>query len=152
MKKIFVIVILLLAQFTFAQNVIVRNLGTVANSVDETGYIDLSDWNKIDSVSVTFVGKGEIDVDSLTVYKAAKVGNTFVKDLTPIGNFTVTLDLNDGVYDLEPLFSSGATLLTGAALRGCNAIYYLTRGATSGNDPTDPNNGWILFHVWGTKK
>lgn len=153
-----IVLVVLIASFSFGQDrVIVKDLGTMYNSVlgstyFETGFVDLSGWAKIDSISVTYVGKGEMDVDSLTIYRAAKVGNDkFVPDVSVLGNFTVTLNLAAGVYDLEPLFSSNATLLTGAALRGCNALYYVTRGATSGNDPTDPNRGWLIFQIWGTK-
>lgn len=159
MKNILAIVLIALISFaSFGQSrVIVKDLGTMYNSVlgstyFETGYVDLSGWSKIDSISVTYVGLGEMDVDSLTIYRAVKLPNgTFQKDVSVLGNFTVTLNLAAGVYDLEPLFASNATLLTGAALRGCNALYYVTRGATSGNDPTDPNRGWVLFQIWGTK-
>lgn len=159
MKNILAIVLVALISFaSFGQNrVIVKDLGTMYNSVlgsayFETGYVDLSGWSKIDSISVTYVGLGEMDVDSLTIYRAVKLPNgTFQKDVSVLGNFTVTLNLAAGVYDLEPLFVNNATILTGAALRGCNALYYVTRGATSGNDPTDPNRGWILFQIWGTK-
>lgn len=151
------VLVVLLSVMSFGQSrVIVKDLGTLTNSTagtsaNRTGYVDLSAWAKIDSISVTYVGKGEMDVDSLTIYRAAKVGNDkFIADLSVLGNFTVTLNLAAGVYDLEPLFVSNATLLTGAALRGCNALYFVTRGATSGNDATDPNRGWVLFQVWGT--
>lgn len=148
-----IVLVVLIASFSFGQSrVIVRDLGTIANSVNETGFVDLSGWSKIDSVSVTYVGLGEMDVDSLTIYRAVKVGNDkFIPDVSVLGNFTVTLNLAAGVYDLEPLFSSNATLLTGAALRGCNALKYVTRGATSGNDATDPNRAWLVFQIWGTK-
>lgn len=159
MKNLIVILLVaLFATFSFGQSrVIVKDLGTMYNSTlgstyFETGFVDLSAWSKIDSISVTYVGKGEMDVDSLTIYRAAKLPNDkFVPDVSVLGNFTVTLNLAAGIYDLEPLFSSNATLLTGSALRGCNALYYVTRGATSGNDPTDPNRGWLLFQIWGTK-
>lgn len=150
-----ILLVALVATFSFGQDrVIVKSLGTVANAVDETGYVDLSGWSKIDSISVTFAATGELNVDSLTIYRAAKVsGGKFIKDVTVLGNFTVSLDLAAGVSDIEPLFSSNATLLTGAALRGCNALYYLTRGdADGGNDATDPNAGWIVFQIWGTKQ
>lgn len=159
MKNILAIVLIALVSFvSFGQSrVITKDLGTMYNSVlgstyFETGYIDLTGWSKIDSISVTYVGLGEMDVDSLTIYRAVKLPNgTFQKDVSVLGNFTVTLNLAAGVYDLEPLFASNATLLTGAALRGVDALYYVTRGATSGNDPTDPNHGWIKFQIWGTK-
>ncbi|MGV8131189.1 MAG: hypothetical protein ACP5N7_03780 [Candidatus Pacearchaeota archaeon] len=151
MKQLLIIFIVLLSVSLFPQSrVITKDLGTMANSVNETGFVDLTGWTKIDSISVTFIGKGEMDVDSLTLYRAVKLPDgTFKKDVSVLGNFTVTLNLADGVYDLEPLFSSNATLLTGAALRGIDAIYYVTRGATSGNDATDPNRGWIKFQIWG---
>lgn len=158
MRKLFVIVLVLLSTITFAQSrVVVKDLGTMANSSlgsgsDETGYLDLSGWSKIDSISVTFIGKGEMDVDSVDFYGAVKLPNgKFVKDVTIIATATVTLNLADGVYDIEPLKTSDATVLTGAKLRGLNAIYYVTRGAASGNDATDPNNGWLAFQIWGTK-
>lgn len=153
MRKLIYVFIALLSIASFAQDrVITKDLGTMANSVDETGFVDLTGWSKIDSISVTFIGLGEMDVDSLTLYRAVKLPNgQFKKDVSVLGNFTVTLNLAAGVYDLEPLFSSNATLLTGAALRGIDGIYYVTRGATSGNDATDPNRGWIKFQIWGTK-
>lgn len=151
-KILFIVLIALFSLPLFAQRVIVKDLGTMVNSVDETGFVDLSAWSKIDSISVTYAGLGEMDVDSLTVYSAVKLPNgKFVKDVSVLGNFTVTLNLAAGVYDIEPLFSSNATLLTGSALRGLNALYFVTRGATSGNDATDPNHGWVAFQVWGTK-
>lgn len=151
MKKIFALIVLI-SLVAFPQRTVIKPLGTVSNSVDETGYLDLTGWSQIDSISVTFVAKGELDVDSVTVYRAVKVpGVGYKKDITVLGNFTVTLDLADGVWDIEPLFVSNATVLNGAALRGVDAIYYVTRGATSGNDPTDPNAGWLMFQIWGTK-
>lgn len=155
MKNLIVILLVaLFATFSFAQDrVIVKPLGTVANAVDETGFVDLSGWSKIDSISVTLAATGELNIDSVTIYGAAKVSNgKFIPDVTVLGNFTATLDLAAGVSDIEPLFVSNATLLTGAALRGFNAIKYLTRGdADGGNDATDPNAGWLLFQIWGTK-
>jgi len=158
MRKLFVIVLVLLSTITFAQSrVIVKDLGTMINSTagtsaNETGFVDLSGWSKIDSVSMAFVGKGELDVDSVDVYPAIKLpSGKFVKDVTILGTATVTLDLADGVYDIERLVTSGATIITGANLRGMNGLYYVTRGATAGNDATDPNNGWLVFQVWGTK-
>lgn len=151
MRKLSILFVLIFSLVAFGQDVIVKDLGTMANSVNETGYVDLSKFSKIDSVSVVFVGIGELDVDSLTVYKAVKVNDKWIHDVSVLGNFTVTLNLAAGVADLEQLYSSNATLLTGAALRGCDGIYYVTRGATSGNDATDPNHGWLKFRVWGTK-
>ena len=71
--SLFLIGLLLsLAVPTFGQDrVIVSDLGTVANSVNETGYVYFgTDWQKIDSVSVTIAASGELDMDSLTLYKA----------------------------------------------------------------------------------
>lgn len=155
--SLFLIGLLLsLAVPTFGQDrVIVSDLGTVANSVDETGYVYFgNDWQKIDSVSVTIAASGELDMDSLTLYKAVfdPDEGVWYKDVSVLGNFTVTLNLADGVKDLEQLYSSNATLLTGASLRGINGLYYLTRGATSGNDPTDTGqHAKIIWHIWGTK-
>lgn len=157
MRKIIVILVALLSIASFAQDrVITKDLGTLVNSTagtsaNRTGYVDLSGWSKIDSISVTYVGLGEMDVDSLDIYRATKINGKFHPDVSVLGTFTVTLNLADGVYDLEPLLVSNATIITGAALRGCDALYYVTRGATSGNDATDPNHGWLKFQIWGTK-
>lgn len=156
MKKLFIFTLVLLSTITFAQSrVIVKDLGTLTNSTagtsaDRTGYVDLSAWSKVDSVSVTYVGLGEMDVDSLDIYPAVKLPNgKMVKDVTILGTYTVTLNLADGIYDIERLATSNATIISGSALRGINGLYYVTRGATSGN--AAGNNAWLAFQVWGTK-
>lgn len=155
MKNLFLF--LILSAFAFGQTVsysdrfITVDFGTMANSVDETAYVSLKGWSKIDSVSATFVGTGELDVDSVTVYRAVSIESGQWVDVSVLGNFTVTLDLAAASKDIEPLFSSNATLITGAALRGVNALKFLTRGATAGNDATDPNKGVLLLQIWGTK-
>lgn len=134
--------------------VIQKNLGTVANSVDETGYVFFGDWDRVDSISISIAAIGEIDIDSLTLYKAvfdADEGKWYV-DVSVLGNATVTLNLAATVDDLEQLYTSNATILTGASLRGINGLYYVTRGATAGNDATDPNEAVINFQIWGVRR
>lgn len=156
MRKLFVIVLVLLSTITFAQGVVVKDLGVIANgdgqTIEQTGYLDLSAWSKVDSVSLTYIGKGELDVDTVDIYGAVKLPNgSFVKDATIMGTYTVTLNLAASTNDIEPLVVTGATVMTGAKLRGLNAIFYETRGASSGNDATDPNRGYLAFKIHGTK-
>ena len=111
MRKLALVLIVLFASFSFAQSrVTVVDLGTMANSVDESGYFDFSQWSQVDSISVSFIGTGELDVDSLTVYRAAKTPSGYKVDAAVLGNFTVTLNLAAASTDIEPLFSSDATL------------------------------------------
>ena len=142
-----------------AQHVEIFDLGTIANSVDETVYLDLSaiqkanGWSKIDSVLNAIYAENETDIDSLTVYpgfRGTKGGSTKTVYGAAL-NYTVTVNINDAATVYEELLSSGATLLTSAALRQNNYIKYLTRGAASGNDPADPNRAWLICFVYGTK-
>ena len=157
MKKLFAF-LFVLTSLSFAQVTTSGNgryiwvdLGTVANSADETNYVSLPNWRVIDSISVTFAAKGEVDIDSLTVYGVVTHPATgqYV-GTTVLGNFTVTLNLAAGVEEIEQLYTSNATLLTGAALRGLTGLKLLTRGATAGCDATDPDRGVIFLQVWGT--
>ena len=129
------------------------DLGTMANTTVDSSYVKFPAGWSIDSISVTFVGSGELNVDSLVFYKAVNVDGKWVPDVSVLGTFTVTLDLADGVADLEQLYSSNATILTGAALRGLNGLKFRTWGAgAGGNDATDTGqNGWVVLTYWGTK-
>lgn len=166
MKNFFVMILLMLAVFvspliqeTQAQSkpyrIYTLDYGTLSNSVlvaNETQYIDLAGWEKIDSISIVAYGIGELDVDSVDIYVGSKPNNgkSPIFSSTAI-TATVTLNLADGVSGWERLVTSNATKLTGAALRGVQMLKVNTRGATSGNDPTDASQRFYLaFQVWGT--
>lgn len=128
-------------------------LGTVANSSQETAYLDLREWSKVDSVVVSLSATNETDVDTVNFY----IGN-----YTPTGGFVSdaaagvlyqasTLDVAASGTDFLALLTSNATKLTGAALRGANGIKAVLEVSAAGNDATDPNALYINWRIYGTK-
>ena len=148
-----------------AQYVVVNNLGTMINSTagtsaDRTVYLNLekvrqlAGFTKIDSVVTAMYVENETDVDSISVYagfygNAAGVEENFTSTVT--ATYTTTLDVAAAGKGYEVARSSGATILTSTALIGKNYVKFVTRGATSGNDATDPNKAWLINYVYGTK-
>ncbi|MCP4394549.1 MAG: hypothetical protein GY804_09830 [Alphaproteobacteria bacterium] len=150
MKKILTLVILF-ACLSFAQERFkTLDFGTVVTATPESQYLDLTGWSAIDSISIVAIGTGEVDVDSLDIYGAYMhpTDGTWV-DVTILGTATVTLNLADGVEDVELLVASNATILTGAALRGLNGLKVTVQPA-AGSDATDPNRILVGFQIWGT--
>lgn len=156
--------LLLLTIPVSAQHVEIFNLGTMSNSTagasaNRNVYLNLekirinNGWSKIDSVINAIYVENETDIDSLTIYPGFVGTKANVNETAygPAVNYTVTLDVADGNTGYQVLSSGAGTLLTAAALKGYNYIRYLTRGATAGNDPTDPNKAWIICFVYGTK-
>jgi len=152
MKTIALFLVVLFASLTLAQDRIeVLDFGTIAQAVPETKTLDLRGWASIDSISVLAVGTGEVDVDSVDIYGAFQDpnGTGLWVDVTILGTATVTLNLADGTEDIELLVASNATILTGIALRGLNALSVIVQPA-AGSDATDPNNFKVVFQIWGT--
>lgn len=151
MKKLFVILFALTA-LTFGQSVYFLDYGTLANSVSETQYLYLGENAVIDSIVVVATGTGELDVDSIDVYvgsyKRLTDGTFWQRYSTTNINLTCTINVDSAVSAYQRILSSDATQLTGAALRGVNALKVTTRGATSGNDATDPNKFVVIFYVY----
>lgn len=142
------------------QAIKILNLATVANSVDETGYFnDFTNfaqkhgYKTVDSIVVELYAENETDIDSFDVYpgfsgQADNVAESFYS--ATVLHYAVTINIADNGSTVELLKSSGATLLTKAALSGFNSLKFITRGAASGNDATDPNKVWVIFFVYGT--
>ena len=156
--------VLLFASYVPAQHVEIFNLGTVYNSVlgstyYETVYLDLSNvqknkgWSRVDSVLCAIYVENETDIDSLDIYPGFKGYKGGVEE-TAFGTAitqTVTLNVAAASTGYEELLTSNATPLTSLILRQNNYIKFVTKGATSGNDPTDPNKGWLICYVYGAK-
>lgn len=161
----FVLIALLFSIFSFEASAqrqtkiekgfsVVEYLGTVANGSQETAYLDLRGWSKVDSVSVSLSATNETDVDTVNFY----IGNW-----TPTGGFVSdaaagvlyqasTLDVAAGGTDFLNLVTSNATKLTGVALRGCNGVKaVIEMQNSSGNDATDPNALYIAWRIYGVK-
>jgi hypothetical protein len=170
MKKtnVFITTLILFVSFVFlfsfeanAQSVEVKDLGTISNSVlgastFETGYLYLdkikskNGWTQIDSIVFALKVQEETDIDSFDVYPGfVQAGQTLSTAVFgTVTTFTVTLNVAAAGTGYERLLTSNAGY-SGANLRGYNLIKYVTKGATAGNDPTDPNNGWAIAFVYG---
>ena len=150
MNKILLTLLILVSAVSFAQKkTYVLDFGTLANSVTETQYVDLSSWRVIDSISVALAGTGEVDVDSVDIYLGYKDADGGWYGSTAYTH-TSTLDLAAGVKSWVLLTVTNATKLTKAVMRGVTSLKVTTRGSTSGNDATDPNRLKVIFYVWGT--
>jgi len=151
MNKILIALILFVG-ISFSQTMVYElNFGTLANSVTETGYQKFDGWKSIDSISVGLAGTGEVDVDSVDIYVGYMIGSGSWFSTTA-NTFISTMDLGAGVKLFLPLALTGNISIKGALLRGgMNAVKVVTRGAVSGNDPTDPNNLRVLLTVHGTR-
>jgi hypothetical protein len=159
MKTLF----LILFAFSMALNAQVKRIitfETVSNSVTETAYFDfrqiaseLARWSKVDSITFFAYAQGEIDVDSVTVYgsnvQSLDGKKTRVDAAAVLKNFTATVNIDINQTVLEHLRSANAGL-NATDLRDFNSLKIVTRGATSGNDPTDPNLLWIGFYIYGS--
>lgn len=165
MKKQFLIVMLMVFSITAfisppvkAQGivgVVSHDYGTVANSVDESfisyrfdGLIRQFGCNKIDSIHIALTVEGEADIDSLMWYPAnwAKDG-TVVKGT--VATKTVTLNVAASAYGTEVLFAADAGIIS-SLWRGFEGFTLFTRGATAGNDATDPNSLIVTITFYGS--
>lgn len=163
MKKLFVLFSIILLLFAFTDINAQQNpetegfsvcfdLGTIANSTTYTGTLDLRGWSKIDSVTVSVSATNETDIDTLNMWVGNYTQDGFVSDAAAgVLYQAVSLNIADNASDFINLVTSNATKLTGSALRGANAVYFEVESASSGNDATDPNAAYIVFHIHGTK-
>ena len=160
MKKLILatLAILLFTSFTFGQGIVgvkSYNLGTIANSVDEAyisetfaGLIKQFNCNKIDSMVISLTVKNETDIDSLMWYPVNwTVDGT--KVLGTVITYTVTLNIAAAGTGTQVLYTSNHGVQP-ASFRGYEGFAILTRGATAGNDPTDPNSGKVTITFFGS--
>lgn len=132
---------------TFNNAVCDIKFGTVASSVSETQYVVLPNWKKIDSISVVVYGTGEMDIDSVDFYPGQGNGHYSTTALTSIS--TIDLAASTKGWQISR-GAAGATVLTGASLCGASALKVTSRGATAGNDATDPNDFHVLLRAHGS--
>jgi hypothetical protein len=131
------------------------NLETVANSVDEiyitgtySGLLKEFGCNKIDSMIISATVVGEADIDSLDWYPCNwTVGGT--KVLGTVKHFTVTLNVAAAGTGTEVLKVTDAGVAS-TLWRGYEGFAILTRGATAGNDATDPNSLKVTITFYGS--
>lgn len=157
MKKLFgiITVVLLVSFMSNAQpyRVYTLSYGLLTAYTTETQYLDLSGWAKIDSVSMSALAKGGAgnlnEVDSIVVYKGFKTINGIGFDATAYTQLC-TLDPAASVTTFEQLLTSGASLLTGAVLRGVNMLKVVVY--PSDETSVAPAFFDVNFQVWGTKE
>jgi hypothetical protein len=152
-----VILIALMSVMTFGQKTtrgftVVEDLGTQANAAQETVYLDLRSWSRVDSIVVSLSAVGEIDVDTVNFYLGSFTNDGFISDASGgVLYQAVTIDVAAAGTDLQTLLSSNATLLTGVALRGATGIKAVIEIGAAGNDATDPNALYINWCIYGLK-
>jgi hypothetical protein len=131
------------------------DMGTLTNTV-WTGYQSFTfagvlkefGCSKIDSITVSMTVDGEADVDTLNVYPA----NWTIKGTAVLGSvitYTVTLNVAAAGTGTEALYVSNHGIQA-ASFRNKEGITWRTRGAVSGNDPTDPNTCKVTFTFYGS--
>lgn len=149
MKKL-ILIMALLASVTFSQEWVQAYSDTVANSTKDTIFVRLeSSYSyKTDSVSISAIFLGEIDVDRLIVQKG--VWNKDGDDTPDQALFGADKFLAIGTPDTTTLtVNNAAAAYTAGAytpystglsdLRGANIVRVIFEAASSGNDATDPN-------------
>lgn len=157
MKKLFVLFVLFSAMLFGQSQIIYKSVGTLTEAVTKTVYVPLGDWSRIDSVSLSLAGTGEIDVDSVNVYPGFKMPQgkayysgtalTFLAD----PNIAASTDFwTNGVASTAD--KDAATVLTSAVMRHGINILKVTVAGADGCDATDPNELILIFNVWGIPK
>jgi len=131
------------------------NLGTLANTVWETyqngnfaGLLKEFGCTKIDSIIISMTVEGEADVDTLDWYPCNWTSNGTAVNGT-VKTFTVTLNVAAAGTGTERLFVTNAGIAS-SLWRGYEGFRWRTRGAVSGNDPTDPNNCKVTLTFFGS--
>jgi len=156
MKRIsfFLVIFFALTVSSFAQYVVTRDLGTLANNGQKTALFDLqaiqktANFTRVDSIVVTLAAIGEIDIDTLHVFPGVKVGN--VTEYATGQGFTVTINKDSAETVVERLLASNAGV-SGVNLRGYSYLKVWTKGAAAGNDATDPNRLYLVLNIYGTR-
>ena len=131
------------------------NLGTLANTVWETyqvgnfaGLLKEFGCTKIDSMVFSMTVQNETDVDTLNWYPVNWTSSGTAVQGTVI-TYTVTLNVAAAATGTQILYVSNHGVQA-ASFRGYEGFNFRTRGAVSGNDPTDPNNCKVTITFFGS--
>lgn len=136
MKKV-IVFLLLFASIAFAQEKILLANSTLANSGSVTTYYTIKSDKSfvVDSIALSVLYTGEIDVDQLIVTKGLWNGTTFVAVATPD---TTTLSIDNAASTTTgAVYTATSTGLN--SLEGYDAIKIVFNAGSAGNDATDPN-------------
>ena len=131
------------------------DLGTLANTVWESyqsetfaGLLKQFGCTKIDSMIISMTVQNETDVDTLNWYPVNWTSSGTAVQGTVITH-TVTLNVAASSTGTERLFVANHGVQA-ASFRGYEGFQFRTRGAVSGNDPTDPNNCKVTITFFGS--
>lgn len=160
MKKLIGVFILIafFAMPIFSQGIVgvkSYNLGTIANTVWEdyqsgsfAGLLKEFGCVKIDSMIIAITVKNETDIDTLNWYPVNWTSDGTAVQGTVI-TYTVTLNIAAARTGTQILYTSNHGVQA-ASFRGYEGFNFRTRGAVSGNDPTDPNNVKVTITFFGS--
>jgi|SRR3990167_8581696 len=131
------------------------NLGTIANTVWETyqvgnfaGLLKEFGCTKIDSMVFSMTVQNETDVDTLNWYPVNWTSSGTAVQGSVI-TYIVTLDVAAAATGTQILYVANHGIVA-ASFRGYEGFNFRTRGAVSGNDPTDPNNCKVTITFFGS--
>ena len=154
MRKMIVILSLLFVLPLMAQSELVTvKFTNLTEAVPQTKYVELGDWSQIDSVGLTIVGIGEIDIDSVDVYPGWTSGSagayysstalTFLTAVNTAASTKFWSDANGVTADKDD-----ATVLTSAVMR--HSINVLKCIVQPADGSVTGDTVYLVFKIWGT--
>ena len=154
MKKLFLAIVLLFAFNMQAQSELVTVFyEDLLEATPQTKYVELGEWSQIDSVGLTIVGTGEIDIDSVDVYPGwtsssagAYYGTTAYTFLTTVNTAASTKFWNNATGSTAT--AGSATVLTSAVMRHSINVLKVIVQPTDGS--VTGNTVYCVFKIWGT--
>ena len=155
MKKLFVLIVLF-TSLAFAQSEFVTcTFSSVLEATQQTKYVSLGDWSRIDSVGLTLAGTGEIDIDSVDVYPGFKLPQGKAYYFSTAYTFLASPNIAASTDFWTNACNAAAdkdapTILTSAVMRGgINSLKVMVRGA----DGSESGNTLVcIFRIWGIPK
>ena len=152
MKKLFVLVILLASFVSVMPQSRIASVkfSTLVEATNQTGYVSLGNWSRIDSVTMSIAGTGELAVDSIVTYPGwqdktgAYYSSTAATFITAVDVATATKFYDNAVGTTAAAVA--ATVLTGVVVKGANTVkvvVYPTDGCSAGNFIN------VLLNIWG---
>jgi hypothetical protein len=153
MKKISLVfaAFVLMVSLAYGQRTVVLTADSIANSLTESGYLQLP--AVFDSISFSVYAMGEIDLDSLDIqggillneldYKGARVSDLSIYEA--LDGATLTVDNAAGTAT----YVEGAKTVTREDCKGYNILKVSVISGAAGNDATDTTQKYIILaHIY----
>ena len=151
MKKL-ILIMVLFASFSFAQEFRLVFADTI-DAVNDTFYVDIPE--NVDSITFSLYCVGEIDLDTLTVYKGIKTDNVF-KSNSSLSEFDIERYVYDSntafvlTIDLDSAATSYTVLSAGISdslLTGYNRLMGVISADATGSDVTDVGQKAVVYAI-----